>query len=111
MPFDETGRLEALIFGLVLDAGETLRGGPVAGQFEDPAQQHRHVREFARRFDVRFAVSLDAPNRSWGSRNRSGTRAWPYFTIFLQRVGSPARTTRRRAAPDRAANRPRQRRP
>ena len=56
MPFDETGRLEALIFRLVLDAGEALRGGPVAGQFEDPAQEHRHVREFRADplFDLRY---------------------------------------------------------
>ena len=44
--FDEARRLEALVVGLVLDAGEALRRGPVASQFVDTAQQYRHIFEF-----------------------------------------------------------------
>src|SRR6266478_7195748 len=36
--FDKARGLEALVVGLVLDAGKALGGGPVAGQFVDAAQ-------------------------------------------------------------------------
>src|SRR5215469_10469116 len=42
----ETRCFEALVIGLVFDAGKALGGGPVAGQFVDAAQQHRYIFEF-----------------------------------------------------------------
>src|ERR1700738_602801 len=111
MALDEARRLEALVVGLVLDAGEALPRRPVAGQLVDAAQQHRHVLEF------RTRPSLDLRDHQM---RQIGVGAAEIeveldlghgFTIFPQRAGSRARTTRRRAAPGRSANKPRRPRP
>src|SRR6516225_4627077 len=104
---DEARRLEALVIWLVLDPGETLRGRPIAGQFVDPAQQHRHILE------LRSGPSLDLRDHQMRQISVRDAEIEMEFhlghglTIFPQRVGSRARMTRRRAAPDKSANKPR----
>ena len=43
---DEAPPLQLLVLRLVLDALQALSGRAIVGQFEDAAQQHRHVLEF-----------------------------------------------------------------
>ena len=56
--FDEARRLEALVVGLVLDAGEALRRGPVASQFVDAVQQPAPGGKLASRRALRRRCSL-----------------------------------------------------